>query len=103
MASRIEGSSAEGFGIVFLEAGTLSKPVVGGRAGGIPDAVEDGVSGLLVDPEDPGEIAEAITRILTDPELAARLGGQGRTRVEERFTWDAVIERIIAGLNSIGT
>ncbi|MFH1314168.1 MAG: glycosyltransferase [Candidatus Eisenbacteria bacterium] len=103
MASRIEGSSAEGFGIVFLEAGALSRPVVGGRAGGIPDAVEDGVSGLLVDPGDPGEVAAAVTRILTDPELAARLGRQGRTRVEERFTWSAVIKRIIAGLNSIGT
>jgi phosphatidylinositol alpha-1,6-mannosyltransferase len=102
MASRIEGSSAEGFGIVFLEAGALSKPVVGGRAGGIPDAVEDGVSGLLVDPEDPGDVAEGITRILTDPELAARLGRQGRTRVEARFTWDAVIKRIISGLNSPG-
>jgi glycosyltransferase involved in cell wall biosynthesis/GT2 family glycosyltransferase len=100
MVSRIEGSSAEGFGIVFLEAGALSKPVVGGREGGIPDAVEDGVSGLLVDPENPGAVATAITRILLDPELASSLGRQGRARVEARFTWDAVIKRIIDGLNS---
>jgi phosphatidylinositol alpha-1,6-mannosyltransferase len=101
MASRIEGSSAEGFGIVFLEAGALSKPVVGGRAGGIPDAVEDGVSGLLVDPEDPGEVASAVTRILEDPDLAASLGRRGRERVEERFTWDAVVKRITDALDSL--
>jgi phosphatidylinositol alpha-1,6-mannosyltransferase len=100
MASRIEGSNAEGFGIVFLEAGALSKPVVGGRSGGIPDAIEDGVSGFLVDPEDPADVAEAVTRVLTDPELAARLGRKGRARVEDRFTWDAVVKRIVTGLNS---
>ena len=48
--------------------------MIGSRAGGIPDIVEDGVNGLLVEPGDPSSLAEAIERILTDHELAVRLG-----------------------------
>jgi phosphatidylinositol alpha-1,6-mannosyltransferase len=99
MLSRIEGGSAEGFGIVFLEAGALGKPVVGGRAGGIPDAVEDGVTGLLVDPLSPEDGASAITRILLDRALAARLGAAGSERTRTRFTWNKVVDSILASLN----
>ena len=69
---------AEGYGIVFVEASLRGKPVVGGRSGGIPDAVIDGETGLLVDPSDPADIAEAVTRLLTERELADRLGRGGR-------------------------
>ena len=75
----------EGFGMVFLEAGACGKPVVGGDSGGIRDAVVDGETGLLVDPEDPAEVGAAICRLLSDRELAARLGERGRQRVLERF------------------
>jgi phosphatidylinositol alpha-1,6-mannosyltransferase len=100
MISRVEGSNAEGFGIVFLEAGAFSKPVVGGNAGGVPDAIEDGETGYLVDPASPGAVAAAVTRILLDPELAARLGRQGRERSLSRFTWDRVVDRIMDGLDA---
>ena len=99
MISRIEAGSVEGFGIAFLEAGALGKPVVGGRSGGIPDAVEDGVTGLLVDPYRPEEVAEAITRILLDRQLAASLGAEGLRRARSVFTWQKTTERIIGGLN----
>ncbi len=98
MASRQEKTSVEGFGIVFLEASACGKPVIGGRSGGIPDAIEDGVTGLLVDPEDPEEIAQSIGRILLDKQLADRLGANGRERVRRNFTWDKVVDRIIAAL-----
>jgi phosphatidylinositol alpha-1,6-mannosyltransferase len=100
MASRIERGSTEGFGIVFLEAGALGKPVVGGRSGGIPDAVEDGVVGLLVDPHDPEAVADAVTRILLDADLASRLGKHGLERVRSDFTWDKVMDRIVDGLSA---
>jgi phosphatidylinositol alpha-1,6-mannosyltransferase len=89
LASRESGVSggAEGYGIVFVEASLRGKPVVGGRSGGVPDAVIDGETGLLVDPNDPADIAEAITRLLTDPELADRLGRGGRRRVVEDLSW----------------
>jgi phosphatidylinositol alpha-1,6-mannosyltransferase len=101
MISRIEGSNAEGFGIVFLEAGVFSKPVVGGRSGGVPDAIEDSETGFLVDPHDPARVAEAVTRILLDEDLASRLGRNGHDRAISEFTWDRVVDRIIDGLNQV--
>jgi phosphatidylinositol alpha-1,6-mannosyltransferase len=100
MASRIQDGNAEGFGIAFIEAGAMGKPVVGGRSGGIPDAVADGLSGLLVDPEDPAAVAEAIARIMLEPQLAERLSRQGYRRVLDGFTWDHVVNRIIEALNA---
>jgi phosphatidylinositol alpha-1,6-mannosyltransferase len=101
MVSRIERGSAEGFGIAFLEAGAFSRPVVGGRSGGIPDAVEDGVSGLLVDPEDTSQVAGAICRILTDPGLASQLGTAGYNRVRSRFTWDDIVRKVLESLEGL--
>lgn len=82
-----EQCDVEGFGVVYLEANACGKPVIGGRSGGVPEAVADGVTGLLVDPHDPADIANAITRLLTDADLSARLGQQGRLRVTRDFTW----------------
>ncbi len=88
--SALDGS-AEGFGIVCLEAGACAKPIVAGRSGGIVDAVQDGVTGILVDPEDVGAVADAIASLLRAPSLAKRLGDAGRAMVLARFTWDHVI------------
>lgn len=88
------GGGAEGFGIVYLEANAAGKPVVGGRSGGIPDAVLEGQTGLLVEPNDIADIAEACTRLLTDRELAARLGRQGYERVATQLTWPKVIAEL---------
>lgn len=82
------GGGAEGFGIVCLEAAACGKPVVAGRSGGLPDAVSDGITGILVDPNDIGAVAEAILALLQDPALAQRMGQEGRARVVREFTWD---------------
>jgi phosphatidyl-myo-inositol dimannoside synthase len=82
---------AEGFGIVCLEAAACEKPVVAGRSGGLVDAVEDGVTGILVDPEDPAAVAEALIAVLSDASLAEHMGQAGRERVLARFTWEKVI------------
>jgi phosphatidylinositol alpha-1,6-mannosyltransferase len=100
MISRVQNGSAEGFGIAFLEAAAFGKPAVGGRSGGIPDAVLEGVTGLLVDPENPAEVADAVTRILRDAELASRLGEAGYDRVRSQFTWDMIVDRILTALRS---
>jgi phosphatidylinositol alpha-1,6-mannosyltransferase len=99
MVSRIEGGSAEGFGIVFLEAGVFSKPVIGGRSGGIPDAVAHGRTGLLVDPLDVDEVAGAVCRILTDRDEATRFGRAGRERVISDFTWDRTLRTLLENLS----
>jgi phosphatidylinositol alpha-1,6-mannosyltransferase len=99
MPSRLPagGYAGEGFGIVFLEAGAYGKPVVAGNVGGAIDSVSDGESGLLVDPVDPLAVAEAITGLLLDPELARRLGRAGQDRAQ-RFAWPLIAERIEAVL-----
>ena len=94
MASRENESDVEGFGIVFLEAAACGKPVVGGRSGGIPEAVVHGETGWLVDPSDSAQIAEAIVRVLADRESASRMGERGRARVVQSFTWDGAARRI---------
>lgn len=89
-----ESGDTEGFGLVFLEAGACAKPVVGGRAGGVPDAILEGETGLLVDGREPAEIAAAVLRLLRDPELAARMGQNGLAH-SRRNSWPAQAQRFL--------
>lgn len=89
--SRQAGIDVEGFGISLLEASSSGLPVVAGRSGGIPDAVRDGETGVLVDSENPRAVGAAISALLADPARASRLGEQGRRAVVEHFNWDRVV------------
>ncbi len=86
----------EGFGIVFLEAAARGKPSVGGRSGGVLDAIVDEETGLLVDPTDVGAVADACVRLLDDGDLARRMGEAGRERVRATYTWEQVAARVEA-------
>jgi phosphatidylinositol alpha-1,6-mannosyltransferase len=102
MVSRrvVENASekAEGFGLVFLEASLFGKPVIAGRCGGALDAVEDGRTGLLVDPESTAEVAAALVALLTCPVEARRLGTAGRERVLEDFTVQGQVSKVEAAV-----
>jgi phosphatidylinositol alpha-1,6-mannosyltransferase len=102
MISRYEKGErdVEGFGITFLEAGACGVPVIGGRSGGIPDAIQDGFSGFLVDPDDREGIADRLETLLTDDEVRMRLGIQARRRVLEQFTWEKYVDRMAVFLNT---
>ncbi|MEE9132788.1 MAG: glycosyltransferase [Gemmatimonadota bacterium] len=76
---------AEGLGMVFLEAQAMGLPVVSFASGGIPDAVVDGVTGLLAPERDVSALAAHLDRLLGDPELRRRMGEAGRAHVSERF------------------
>jgi glycogen synthase len=76
----------ESFGMIFLEAMRWGTPVVGTTAGGIPEVVEDGRTGVLVTPGQPGELAAAIVALLRDEPRRRALGEAGRRRVEAEFT-----------------
>ncbi len=84
----------EGFGIVFLEANACGKPVIAGISGGMPEAVEDGKSGLLVNPEQTQEVAAALLRLLQDAVFAKNMGEYGRRRVLERFDWTKTLQEL---------
>lgn len=103
MANRtLPDGDVEGFGLVFLEASASGLPVLAGRSGGVPDAVQDNVSGLLVDGSSVTEITTALERLIDDPELRRRLGRDGRAWAAERFSWDKAAERVreISGVSA---
>jgi phosphatidyl-myo-inositol dimannoside synthase len=88
--SREMEDRVEGFGISLLEASACGIPVVAGRSGGVSEAVRDGITGLLVNPESLEEAGSAVRRLLDDPSLASRLGMAGRQGVESYYNWDRV-------------
>lgn len=76
----------ESFGLIYLEAMNYAKPVIGCRAGGIPEVVDDGVNGLLVEPGAAQPLADAITELISSPHKLRELGLAGRQRLLDRFT-----------------
>jgi len=86
-------SRKEGFGIVFLEAMWHGLPVVAARTGGTTDVVEDGVTGVLVPPENPVQLVHAVSGLLLLPEERTKLGQAGRRRVEENYLFEHFAKR----------
>lgn len=82
----LDDDDVEGFGMVFLEASASGVPVIGGRSGGVPDAVQDRVTGLLVDGERWESVADAIASLASDPERRAAMGEAGR-QWAKGFSW----------------
>ena len=89
-------SRREGYGVVAREAMAHGRPVVAAAVGGLTDAVEDGVTGLLVPPRDPAALRRAIERLLGDSELRGRLGDAGRAKARADFSWEAATMATIA-------
>lgn len=85
-------SVAEAFGLVLAEAMAMRTAVVATRVGGIPELVEDGVTGILVPPASPEALAEAILSLLRDPARRMRLGEAGRSRVVEGFRFETMMK-----------
>jgi glycosyltransferase involved in cell wall biosynthesis len=86
-------SQSEGLPMALLEAMAFGLPVVATRVGGIPDVIEDGESGLLIQPARTGELADALRLLTSDPRLRERLGKQARARVQEFASAEIVAER----------
>lgn len=84
----------EGMGRVIVEGGFLGKAVVGAKVGGIPDLIEDGETGILVECRNPSAITRAVVRLLEDPDLARRLGEQLKARTLNGFTEEQMVEKI---------
>lgn len=104
LPSREEAQRVEGLGIALLEAAARAKPLVAGRHGGVPEIVEHGVSGWLVDPQDPADVAARVGDVLADPTGAARMGDAAREMVSSRFLargmaseYRALLAEVVAG------
>lgn len=88
-------SLTETFGIPLVEAMACGTPTIASRAGGIPEIVDNGVTGLLVPVFDVGALAAAIRTLVTDPDTAQRMGDAGRRRAVAHFSWDAVVSTLV--------
>lgn len=84
----------EGFGIVYLEAAFFGLPTVGTITGGVPEAVQNGITGILVPPEDIKSITTALEQLIHDPSLATQYGNTGRKRAIADFQWDKSIDTL---------
>lgn len=88
-------SCQEGFGVVFLEAMTFGKPVIGGNHGGIPEVIKDTVTGFLVEYGDVDALASRLICLLQDENLCKKMGEAGRQLVRQNYTFEHLRQRLI--------
>jgi L-malate glycosyltransferase len=88
-------AESESFGVAIVEASACEKPVVVARIGGLPEVVEEGVTGLIVPPRDAEQTAVAIERMLLSPELRTRMGKAGRERVRRLYDWNENVRHML--------
>jgi phosphatidylinositol alpha-1,6-mannosyltransferase len=97
--SRLGGLEVEGWGNVFIEAAACGRPVVVGNSGGARESLVDGVTGVLVDGREVGEVAHEVASLLEDRDRASAMGAAGRARVERHFSWSRVAAQLTGWLN----
>ena len=101
--TRWGGLDVEGLGIVYLEAQASGVPAVAGRSGGAPEAVVDGITGTVVDGDDPRAIVGALDHWLSDPAARTAAGQAGRREAETRWSWAVIADRFAALLDEVIT
>ena len=94
-------ATSEGLGVIALKAAAAGVPVVGFAAGGLPEAVVDQETGLLVAPEDVSALRDAMARLMDDDELRASLGQAGRKRMQNEFSIATMVNKHIALYESV--
>ena len=94
-------SRSEGFSNAIIEAMASSLPVVATDVGGNAEALNDGITGFLVPPEDPGALSAAILRLLSDSFQARAMGAAGRNLVAEKFTTEAMMNQIAGAYRNL--
>ena len=88
-------SNSESFGVAIIEASACEKPVIVSNVGGLPEVVEDGVTGIIVPPRDVEATANAIERLVLNKELRLQMGKAGRERVKRLYNWDDNVKQMI--------
>ncbi len=101
--TRLAGLDAEGFGVIFLEAQAVGRPVIAGDSGGSPEALIPGETGLVVDGGDTDAVADAVVELLDDRERAAAMGRRGRAFVEQYHDWDRIAADLHDDLSALAS
>ncbi len=101
LTARTVPPSVEGFGIVFLEANACEKPVIGSRSGGIPDAIVDGETGYLIEPNAVDQLVGKASYLLKNPGAARKMGQNGRRRILTSLSWEHVAERLYESMSTV--
>ncbi len=99
----LPSTCSEAFGMVLVEAMAMARPVIATEVGGIPEIVQDNVSGILVPPKDPESISRAISRYIEDPALRNRLAEEGRLLASRRFSEQAMADAFEKVLRNVYT
>ena len=100
--TRLGGLEQEGFGIVFLEAAAAGVPQVAGNSGGAAEAVENGKTGIVVDPpNDPIAVASALEEILTNESKREEMARASRERAVKHFSYDELAKKLEEGISSV--
>jgi phosphatidylinositol alpha-1,6-mannosyltransferase len=102
MPSKATREDVEGFGTVFLEAGLFGKPSIGTRSGGIPEAIQDNETGILIPEQNPSALKGALEELISDERKTLRLGNNARVLVTSKFTWDAGTKALVKLLDVSG-
>jgi glycosyltransferase involved in cell wall biosynthesis len=97
----VMSSVTEGLGTSLLDAMACGKPIVATRAGGMPEVVVDGQTGLLVEPRDDAGMADAIVALLRDEGLRRRMGAAGQTRAHARFSAERMVQETLAAYERV--
>lgn len=85
-------SLSESFGVAAVEASACGLPVIASRVGGLPEVIEDEITGILVSPGDQQALTVALRRLIDSPELRRKMGEAGRLRVEQRYSWEKSVD-----------
>jgi len=101
MPNRQIGPDVEGFGLVFLEASLYKLPSIAGNSGGAPEAVKDGTTGIVVDPNSQEELVKSLVKLSCDRELRIEMGTMGKMRTEEHFKWRHEVNKLVFAYNNV--
>ena len=94
-------SNSESFGVAVIEASACEKPVVVSNVGGLPEVVEDGITGFVVKPKDPIDTANAIEKLILDKKLRDRMGREGKKRVSRFYNWNENVSQMAGIYHSL--
>jgi glycosyltransferase involved in cell wall biosynthesis len=100
MPSKATSTDVEGFGTVYLEAALFGTPSIGTTTGGIPEAIQDGVTGLVIPPQDLVALTKALRELLDDDDERRLMGANAQKNVLSKFTWKAstgALVRLLGG------